>query len=187
MSNSVNEVVMVPREQLKKWQRCALRWKIDSIGIEIMDVLSKPAEQYHGEIAKLKALLQRAYDADLAARHCQPYNTSKLMDEIESVLHNDGEEVTKGWRVGLAGGQGFEWTESAETADKCRQRGEPVEEWFISGSTERERFLAVALGEGRSKCCVPTAQEEALLAQGEYRPEELWGSSEPSCPKCWKR
>lgn len=33
-------------------------------------------------------------------------------------------------------------------------------------------------------CCAPTAEEEALLANGEYTPEELWGGREPTCPKC---
>lgn len=34
----------------------------------------------------LEGLLRRVYDADLAARHHQPYNVSKLMDEIEAAL-----------------------------------------------------------------------------------------------------
>jgi hypothetical protein len=38
-------------------------------------------------IADLTGLLQRAYDADLASRHCQPYNTTKLMDDIEATLN----------------------------------------------------------------------------------------------------
>lgn len=33
-------------------------------------------------------------------------------------------------------------------------------------------------------CCAPTAEEEALLATGEYTFEELWGGREPTCPKC---
>ena len=33
------------------------------------------------------------------------------------------------------------------------------------------------------KCCEPTAEEQALLAAGDYRPEELWGGSRPACPK----
>lgn len=45
----MGDYVMVPREQLKTWQRCALRWKIDGIGIEIMDVLNKPAQQHQGK------------------------------------------------------------------------------------------------------------------------------------------
>ena len=36
------------------------------------------------------------------------------------------------------------------------------------------------------KCCVPTAEEEMLLATGEYTPEELWGGRQPTCPKCIK-
>ena len=39
----------------------------------------------------------------------------------------------------------------------------------------------------QAECCVPTAQEEALLAAGEYTPEELWGGKEPSCPRCFKK
>ena len=36
------------------------------------------------------------------------------------------------------------------------------------------------------KCCTPTDEEEALLASGDYRPEELWGGGRPTCPKCIK-
>lgn len=35
-------------------------------------------------------------------------------------------------------------------------------------------------------CCVPSAEEKALLATGEYTPQELWGGSRPTCPKCFK-
>lgn len=41
--------VNVPREQLEKWQNTALFWGIDSIGVDIMHVLAKPAEQHQGE------------------------------------------------------------------------------------------------------------------------------------------
>lgn len=33
-------------------------------------------------------------------------------------------------------------------------------------------------------CCEPTQEEEALLAAGDYTPEELLGGSKPTCPKC---
>lgn len=36
------------------------------------------------------------------------------------------------------------------------------------------------------KCCEPTADELASLAAGDYTPEELWGGSKPTCPKCHK-
>lgn len=35
-----------------------------------------------------------------------------------------------------------------------------------------------------AKCCTPTAEERQLLANGDYRPEELWGGDRPTCPKC---
>jgi hypothetical protein len=35
-----------------------------------------------------------------------------------------------------------------------------------------------------ASCCTPTEQELELLKSGEYRPEELWGASVPSCPNC---
>lgn len=35
-----------------------------------------------------------------------------------------------------------------------------------------------------SKCCTPSDEEKALLANGDYTPEELWGGSRPTCPKC---
>lgn len=34
------------------------------------------------------------------------------------------------------------------------------------------------------KCCVPTLEEEALLANGDCQPEELWGGKRPTCHKC---
>lgn len=34
-------------------------------------------------------------------------------------------------------------------------------------------------------CCTPTADEQKLLAEGSYTPEELWGGSRPTCPKCF--
>lgn len=37
------------------------------------------------------------------------------------------------------------------------------------------------------KCCVPSAEEEALLAAGDCTPEELWGGRRPTCPKCIDR
>lgn len=36
----------------------------------------------------------------------------------------------------------------------------------------------------KEKCCEPTAEELELLKNGDYRPEELWGGSRPTCPKC---
>jgi len=36
-----------------------------------------------------------------------------------------------------------------------------------------------------AECCTPTADELKLLAEGGYTPEELWGGSRPTCPKCF--
>lgn len=55
----------------------------------------------------------------------------------------------------------------AESADICNQNG--------CGFLES--------GNG-APCCVPTPEEEQLLASGDYRPEELWGGPRPTCPKC---
>lgn len=49
-----------------------------------------------------------------------------------------------------------------------------------------EATIAAAVGSPSTQCCEPTAEEEALLASGEYRPEELWGGPRPTCPKCFK-
>lgn len=35
-----------------------------------------------------------------------------------------------------------------------------------------------------AECCKPTEAELKLIADGEYRAEELWGGSRPTCPKC---
>ena len=34
------------------------------------------------------------------------------------------------------------------------------------------------------QCCTPTAEEKAMLAAGDYTPEELWGGPRPTCHKC---
>lgn len=46
--------------------------------------------------AQLIGLLRRAYDADLASRHCQPYNTTKLMDDIDAALNPNPEAESHG-------------------------------------------------------------------------------------------
>jgi len=54
-------------------------------------------------------------------------------------------------------------------------------------SLERMRSILSAIAEpGDPACCTPTAEEKALLENGDYTPEELWGASKPSCPKCHK-
>lgn len=37
------------------------------------------------------------------------------------------------------------------------------------------------------KCCEPSAEELEALQAGDCTPEELWGGSKPTCPKCIKR
>ncbi|HEJ1056169.1 TPA: hypothetical protein SLP05_003762 [Pseudomonas putida] len=54
---------------------------------EFLDGVNQGIEdKLRAQLAEARALLQRAYDADQAARHHLPYNVSKLMDDIESVL-----------------------------------------------------------------------------------------------------
>lgn len=53
--------------------------------------------------------------------------------------------------------------------------------------THEEAKAAILEREAAAKvnlCCVPTAEEEALLASGEFCAEELWGGRRPTCPKC---
>ncbi|MDD1966133.1 septum formation initiator family protein [Pseudomonas putida] len=40
------------------------------------------------------------------------------------------------------------------------------------------------MSQGKEQCCTPTAEEKASLAAGDCTPEELWGGSRPTCPKC---
>lgn len=47
-----------------------------------------------------------------------------------------------------------------------------------------EKISKVLDGDVPTACCTPTAEEKALLAAGDYTPEELWGGSRPACPKC---
>lgn len=47
--SGAQQMVSVKREQLEKWQKEALEWKVDSIGVGIMHVLSQPAEQHQDE------------------------------------------------------------------------------------------------------------------------------------------
>lgn len=48
-------------------------------------------QRLRAQLAERDILLQRAYDADQAARHSLPYNVSKLMDEIETILSASAE------------------------------------------------------------------------------------------------
>lgn len=56
--------------------------------------------------------------------------------------------------------------------------------YLASCRRDAELAIAQAKGEHAKKCCKPTADEEVLLATGEYTPEELWGGRRPTCPKC---
>lgn len=58
---------------------------IDSTKAELAWQESDNAE-LRNRVAVLEGLLHRVYDADLAARHHQPYNVSRLMDEIDAAL-----------------------------------------------------------------------------------------------------
>lgn len=46
----------------------------------------KACQAAERRVEELEGLLRRAYRSDLAARHCQPYTNSKLMDDIEAAL-----------------------------------------------------------------------------------------------------
>jgi hypothetical protein len=48
------------------------------------------------------------------------------------------------------------------------------------------KSMAASAEPSAPKCCEPTADELASLAAGDYTPEELWGGSKPTCPKCHK-
>lgn len=52
--------------------------------------------------------------------------------------------------------------------------------WCVTSGAVPDKYIEL------TKCCVPTADEEVLLATGEYTPEELWGGPRPTCPKCFK-
>lgn len=49
-----------------------------------------------------------------------------------------------------------------------------------------DRALSDSAEPSAPKCCEPTPDELASLAAGDYTPEELWGGSKPTCPKCHK-
>lgn len=58
--------------------------------------------------------------------------------------------------------------------------------WFIEDGSVARAALSANAEPSEPTCCTPTAEEKALLASGDYTPEELWGASKPSCPKCHK-
>jgi hypothetical protein len=60
------------------------------------------------ELTKARELLGSVYDADLAARHHQPYNVSKVIDDIESFLAHHSAPAAKdgdwsGWATHVEG------------------------------------------------------------------------------------
>lgn len=87
-------------------------------------------------------------------------------------------------RIELDGGK---YTVCHENGTNLRalRNGEPWRELtgdgLVLAMAQRIEELEAAIV---PKCCVPTPEEEALLASGDYRPEELWGGSRPTCPNC---
>ncbi|WP_017903551.1 hypothetical protein [Pseudomonas asplenii] len=75
----------------------------DLLGIDIQaaqsadgkpsDVLFKHTQALRAKLAEREALLKRVHDADMAARHHQPYNTSALINDIEAALSASAEPI----------------------------------------------------------------------------------------------
>jgi hypothetical protein len=56
----------------------------------------------------------------------------------------------------------------------------------LVATADRVDWRNVALWKAAvEECCAPTAEDLKLLAEGSYTPEELWGGSRPTCPKCF--
>lgn len=61
-----------------------------------------------------------------------------------------------------------------------------IHDGTLSGYQRWVKIEAALSASAESTCCTPTAEEKALLAAGDCTPEELWGGSRPTCPKCIK-
>lgn len=84
--------------------------------------------------------------------------SKEVMDMIEDAFYD-------GWNVGY------------NFADRDSRQTLTAFEGFQQFKDEQKLTLT-------DKCCEPTEEELALIQSGDYRPEELWGGTRPTCPKC---
>lgn len=115
----------------------------------------------------------------------------RIRDQLKCSLNMGGLKGSAEWVVGeidrLLGGLPVgvpdgEWVMHM-LEDRWPDSGERVEveafaDWL------REVLAAPTVKAEQVQCCIPTDEERALLAAGEYTPEELWGGPRPTCPKC---
>lgn len=87
-----------------------------------------------------------------------------------------------------------ETTNGMDSASYLREYLAGAQPVSAGGVDERAAFeawyLAMPYGSPNAppaKCCSPTDQELEQLKNGDYTPQELWGASEPSCPKCVRK
>lgn len=131
-------------------------WELD--GVEIRATAAHPSES----LCVMTPGFEKA-DAELMAA------APTLRDHLEAVIQVAESEI--------------------QNTESDRYLGRSVEQLYAAKEMPQElvearAFLEQLKGEQPKKCCEPTADEEVLLATGEYTPEELWGGRRPTCPKC---
>lgn len=183
MSN--NQMVSVPRELVEfavGFKRNGhknltdQRSDQDNAQDKLRALLERPAEQHQGEPVETAVFNDPLYNAESDAR-----NASSLLEEVlewfDDGVGRSQAEFKLMRKIGAWLGR------SAPSAD-----GESDEcaHSYANGVGCPERGKEFGAEPSAPKCCTPTAEEEALLASGDYRPEELWGGIRPTCPKCIK-
>lgn len=153
------------------------------------------------EVTRLRSLDHAQILADSAARKLLAGGAENYVGDVFTITVDNGEAfeiVVTTQRVGAKSPHELHAEASAKLEDAERRIRKEIADGLLSSAflhcdvDKEDVLLCIEHGPGTlseikarlAKCCVPTAVEEALLAAGEYTPEELWGGREPSCPKC---
>lgn len=111
----------------------------------------------HADAGESERLQRRIQNAELALK-AQTQNCDTLRAQL----------AKRGTLLGLARRALKGWAKSGPVIDQI------------------DAALSASAEPSARGCCVPSVEEKALLATGEYTPQELWGGSRPTCPKCFK-
>lgn len=135
-----------------------------------------------GEVERLRAEVR-------ALRKTLPNSTTELVDLRAKLAERDARlriyESFPGYLIDRCEGETI-YEESLQhwLSDHIKTISTSAEPSVPLVAVEAVTFISERAEPSASKCCTPTAEDEALLASGDYRPEELWGGSRPTFPKC---
>jgi hypothetical protein len=97
LSYAYHGTELVDREVVTRLQAEVEQWKGSRNDlIKGNDELHSQIADLQSELTKARELLGRVYDADLAARHHQPYNVTKVIDDVENFLAHQSAPAEKG-------------------------------------------------------------------------------------------